>query len=432
MFDVTRIILYVIFFIFMYYTNFWLITYVEESNTKKSTKRKEIAEWPGISIVIPMYNEEENIGPTIDNICDVDYPKDKLKIIVVDDGSKDNSFKFAQEAIERNKIKFPDLKLILLRQKNQGKYAAVNHGLKYADTPFFATLDADSYPEKDALKKLISEFIDESDDLASVTPILKVYEPKTLVQKIQWLEYAITHFYKAILSLRNAIHVTPGPLAMYRTEIIKKLGGFRHGHKTEDMELAIRLQKYHYRIKQCDNAHVFTKVPRTWRALLKQRIRWYLGNLRNVFDYKEMLFNKEYQDFGLFQFVMIPLSGILAIALIILLPFSMRESIKARYLWLKAYNFNVIEFIMDSFKNFNLDFWFLNLNLTTVVITSLSLIIMFYALHKGLKIFNQKLNLKKGDFLVLLVYIFAYFYFIELVWLIVFKDFIFKKEIVWK
>ncbi len=429
MIDVVQVLLNVIYFVSLYYTVFWLITYLEEPEPRR--ERKHVSNWPKVSIIIPMYNEEENIGPTIDNLCNIDYPRNKLKIIVVDDGSKDKSFENAKLAIERNKEKYPELNISLLHQENKGKYAAVNLGLKQADTPFFATLDADSYPERSALKKLILDF-DDSKDLGSVTPILKVHKPGNLVQKMQWFEYAINHFYKSILSLRNAIHVTPGPLALYKTKIVKDLGGFRPGHKTEDMELGMRLQKHHYRIKQCDDAIVYTKVPKTFKALFKQRVRWYLGTFRNVMDYSDMLFNKKYHDFGLFQLIMIPLSGVLAVALVTLLAFSMRTKIKLQYLALKAYSFNIFEMIKDSFAHWNLKFWFLNLDLNSIVMMSVFSVVMVFILYKGIKMFNKRFSLHKSYFVPLLVYTLTYFYFLAAVWLIVFKDLIFKREIIWK
>ncbi|MDK2850070.1 MAG: poly-beta,6-N-acetyl-D-glucosamine synthase [Candidatus Woesearchaeota archaeon] len=429
--DLVQVSLNVIYFISLYYTVFWVLTYLEEEEPVK--KKKPLIDWPRVSIVIPMYNEEENIISTIDNICDVDYPKDKLKIIVVDDGSKDKSFENAKIAVEKNKKKYPELDIKILHQENKGKYAAVNLGLKYVDTPFFATLDADSYPERDSLKKLIKYFYDNySKDLAAVTPILKVYKPENLIQKMQWFEYAINHFYKSVLSIRDAIHVTPGPLALYKTKVVKHLGGFRPGHKTEDMELGMRLQKNHDLIKQCNDAIVYTKAPKTLRALVKQRLRWYWGTVKNVIDYSDMLFNKEYHDFGLFQLIMIPLSGVLAVALVFLMGFSMRDKIKMQYLSLKAYDFNIFEIIKDSFAHLNTKFWFLNLDLTSIAMMSVFLLIMVFLIYKGVKLFNRRFSLEKSYFIPLVIYILTYFYFLAFVWLIVFKDLIFKKEIKWK
>jgi cellulose synthase/poly-beta-1,6-N-acetylglucosamine synthase-like glycosyltransferase len=147
--DYGRLILDVVYFISLYYAVFWLVTFFSEKQLKVL---RENFSYPKISIIIPMYNEEQNIVDTIENICDVDYDKKKLRLIVVDDGSQDKSYELANATLMQVKKKYPEIDTLLLRQDNSGKYRAMNYALEYVDTEFFATLDADSYPSKDSLK----------------------------------------------------------------------------------------------------------------------------------------------------------------------------------------------------------------------------------------------------------------------------------------
>jgi len=427
--DFSRLILDIVYFISLYYAVFWLITFFGEKDVK--VKRKEIS-YPGISIIIPMYNEAENIVCTIENICNVDYDKEKIKLIVVDDGSTDNSYDLAKDAIKSMKERYPILNALLLRQENAGKYKAMNYALEHVNTEFFATLDADSYPKSDSLKIILNEF--SSKNIASVTPILKVYNPTKMIEKIQAIEYCVNHFYKAVLSKANAIHVTPGPLAVYRTEVVKTLGGFRQGHKTEDMELAVRIQKSQYKIVQANDAVVYTKCPKTLKSLFAQRKRWNLGTLRNLIDYKSIMFNKKYGDFGLFQFPMILMSGILSVSILSLLILQRRSAIRRIFLSLKAYNFNIIEYVIDSFGTLNFEYWFFNLELRSIIMFGFFFAITLFIVYKSLSLNKIKLNFEKFKSTAVSFLLFAFFYymFLSTVWVVVFKDFFLRKEVVWK
>jgi len=220
----------------------------------------------------------------------------------------------------------------------------------------------------------------------------------------------------------------------FKTDIVKTLGGFRQGHKTEDMELAVRIQKNHYKIVQANDAIVYTKCPRTLKSLFAQRKRWNLGTLRNIIDYRSLLFNKKYGDFGLFQFPMILMSGILSVSILTLMALQRRDSIRRAYLSIKAYNFNFIEYLIDSFGTLNFKYWFFNLELKSIVMFGFFFLITLYVVYKSLNLNKIKMNLKKlnDTFVSFVVFAFFYYLFLSVVWLSVFKDFFLKKDVIWK
>ena len=103
-----------------------------------------------------------------------------------------------------------------------------------------------------------------------------------------------------MLGFLGAIHVTPGPLTVFRKKVFDDLGPYRKAHNTEDMEIAYRMQKHGYKIGQCNDSYVRTNTPRTVKKLYKQRLRWIYGFINNTIDYRKLLFKKKYGHFAFF------------------------------------------------------------------------------------------------------------------------------------
>ena len=387
-------------------------------------KIRRIKKYPTVSIVIPAYNEEDNIVETINSVVNLDYPKDKIKLIVVDDGSKDKTYERAKAFIDDIKSKHSYIDVLLLTQKNHGKYYAMNHSLKYVDTDFFATMDADSIPNKDALKNVIASFV--SDDIAAVSSVLKVYKPKTTIQIVQWFEYSVNHFYKSLIANVNSIHVLPGPLSVYRTKIIKEINGFREAYKTEDMEIVLRIQQKHYKIIQCNTAFVYTKAPAKIKELYTQRHRWNFGTFKNLIKYRSMMLNKKYGDFGLFQLPIILISGILGITILGLILYTSWKTAKPTFKMLQLYNYNIIEYLNHSTFNMIL----LDIDLKSIVTFIGFFAISILVIWLSLRLYKEKYTWKRSISFAL--FLFFYYLFLAVVWLGVFKDVMMRKEAKWK
>ena len=121
---------------------------------------------------------EKTIAKTVKSLLNLDYPKDKLELMVIDDGSTDKTYEKARQ--------FAKAGVKVFTKKNAGKAAALNFALKKSTGDFFGALDADSFVNSNALKKMIGHFKDPK--IMAVTPSLKVYNPKTILQKIQYIE----------------------------------------------------------------------------------------------------------------------------------------------------------------------------------------------------------------------------------------------------
>jgi len=413
---IINIILPVVYMITLFYTIFWLITFLDS----KEEKKKVIKKFPLVSIVVPAHNEEDVILETLESVIGLDYPKNKLDVIIVNDGSTDSTEDVAGKFIDKHRGY--DIKLI--NQANQGKWVALNNALKIAKGGFFTCLDADSSVEKAALKKMLPYFTD--NNVAAVLPLIKIKNPKGILQKIQCYEYIVNFFYKKIMSYLNCVHVTPGPFGVYRKDVIDKIGGFRQGHNTEDMEIAFRLQKHQYKIIQLLDVDVHTYSPKNLKDFYFQRNRWNKGSILNVWDYRKMIFKKEYGDFGILQMPMVLCAGFIAMSIIILVLFY--NILKPLFNGL--YNLSLVDFDIFSFIaniNFNLnllDFNYYKLIIIAVMIT-LSLTVFTLA-HK-----YTKQRLTSQGIAPLLVFILFYYLLLGAIWLGITKDLIFKGAKKW-
>jgi len=414
--DLVNLILPVIYIITLFYTIFWLITFLDT----KQEKSKAIKEFPVVSIVVPAYNEQDVVLETLESVIKLDYPKDKLDIILVNDGSTDSTKEIMQKFIDEHKEY--DIKLV--NQDNQGKWVALNNALKTARGEFFTCLDADSSVEESALKKMLPYFADNK--VASVLPLIKIKNPKGILQKIQCYEYIVNFFYKKIMSYLNCIHVTPGPFGVYRKDVLNKIGGFRQGHNTEDMEIAFRLQKNQYKIIQLLNVNVHTYAPGSLRNFYFQRNRWNKGSILNVWDYRKMMFNKKYGDFGMLQMPMVLCAGFIAMAIITLVLFyNVFKPLFNSLHNLSLVDFDIFSFIANISFNLNL----LDFNYYKVIIIAVILTVSLTVFTLAHKYTREKLT--NQGIAPLLVFILFYHLLLGAIWLGIAKDLVFRKVKKW-
>ncbi|MES2213863.1 MAG: glycosyltransferase family 2 protein [Patescibacteria group bacterium] len=290
----SQMILYISLFISLFFEVFILITYFETREEIKFEEdhTKEPSHFPSVSIIVPSFNEELTVAATIESLLALDYPRDRLKLLLVDDGSSDKTYEVMQRYATNPQVQ------VFTKQNEGSKFAALNFGLKKLETELVGCLDADSFVAPNALMLMIPYFDDAS--VMAVTPSIKIHDPKTVIQHIQKIEYNWGVFFRRMLSAMGALYVTPGPFSIFRAEVFTDLGGYREAHHTEDMELALRMQKNRYKIVNSVGAHVFTVAPDNVRALYKQRVRWSYGFLNNAIDYRDMYFNKQYGHVGVF------------------------------------------------------------------------------------------------------------------------------------
>lgn len=411
-----------IFYFFVIYVSlffliFWLLVALDYAFVEEKKPKKKLKRFPLVSIAIPAYNEEKRVLKTIKSAFELDYPKEKIELFVMNDGSTDNTEKVVEDFIKKHK----GWDIRLITRPNRGKGAVMNHALELAKGEYFIVFDADSDIQPHALKTMLPYF--EDPEVAVVLPAIKVREPKTLLEKFQWLEYLSTFFYKYAMFFLDAIPVTPGPFSVFRRKVLLDIGGYSENNLTEDLEICLRLQKHHYRVAQVLNVVSYTSAPNSIISFYKQRNRWYKGGLLNSLKYRKIMFNRQYGDFGMIEFPSFLVTGLLVAMLLLLGAIRLFGEVSS---WVG--NFADINFdISYLFEGFKVQ-WFT----ISYVMLMLAIMVIFFAsilVKWSHDASNEKLF--KGGWIVLPIYLFIYGLFIMITWIGVFIDLIFRREQKW-
>ena len=404
-------------FVSLYFLVFWLLVSLDRIFGEEQKKLKKLTKFPLVSIAIPAYNEEKVVEKTMQCVVELDYPSDKLELFVMDDGSKDNTKKIVQEFIKKNK----DFNIKLISKSNRGKGAVINDALNRAKGEYFVIFDADSTIQSDALQEMLPHFEDK--EVAAVLPVIKVRDPKTMIQKFQWIEYLATFFYKYAMYFLDSVPVTPGPFSVFKKNILIDIGGFDENNLTEDLEMSLRLQKHHHRILQVLNVVSYTSTPDNAIKFYHQRNRWYKGGLVNSLKYRKMMFNRQYGDFGMMEFPSFLATGIL---IAILFFMGIIKFFKQGIIWIQnliKIDFDVLSLLRDfNFHWFSLSYNMLFLGLLAMFFATI-LLVWSHQAHKE-KIF-------KYGWFVLPIYLLIYGLFVMTIWIGVFIDFILRRNQKW-
>jgi len=339
---------YVFSFISVYIQIFFLITFLEKKryivHNPESLKLKY---YPTVTIAVPVYNEEKTIAKTIKSLLALDYPKDKIKIFIVDDGSRDNTWNVIQEFIDNPNI-------VLIQKENGGKHTAVNLAIDKTEAEFFGCLDSDSMVHPQSLKRILKYFEKDPATMA-VAPSIIVYNPKNILQYAQGIEYDMSIYTKKMLGFMGGIHVAPGPFSIFRKRVFDELGKYRKAHNTEDQEIALRMQENGYKIDHCPDAYVYTNAPDSVAKLYRQRLRWIYGFIKNLIDYRRLLFKKKYGTVALFT---LP-SGLVSIIGVVFLFVNIVGNI-FKFIYNKIIQIQTVGWGNFFSLNYEFDWFFLN------------------------------------------------------------------------
>ncbi len=390
-------ILYTLLFLATYVQIFFLITFLE--NRKKIVIRKgetKLSYYPAVTILVACWNEEKTVYKTVRSLLEMNYPKDKLKIFLVDDGSTDGTWKILQKFEKYNNIK-------IFQKENGGKYTALNWGIKNLETEFFGGLDADSIADPNSLPRIMSYFENHPDTMA-VVPSVSIMTPKNFIQGAQHAEYHMGIYTKKMLGFIGAINVTPGPLTVFRKKVFDDLGLYTHGHNTEDMEIAYRMQAHGYKIDHCNDAYVYTNSPATIKKLFKQRLRWIYGFINNTLDYRRVLLRKKYGNFALFT---LP-TGVISIFAVSYLFVRVMNDF-GHFIYSKFQQFGTLGWDFTS-PSYNFDPFFFNTQ------ASLFILVIIYSLIIFAIIFGRRMVEQKWVFSVNMIYFLVVFRVLAPIW----------------
>jgi len=253
-------------------------------------KQKKIDYEPAVSVVIPCYNEEKNIKSCLDAVYASDY-KNKIEVIVVDDGSTDKTAEIVKH--------YKNIKLI--KGKHKGKSEALNRGVKQAIHNIIFAVDADTIIDKTTLKKLVQPFIDQNVGATNGSCIAR--NKNSLLGMFQNIEYYYNNLIRKSFSVlfNNGIWFY-GAFACYRKDILKKIGYFKKDSMTEDADVALEIYAAGYKTINVHDAFGHVLVPSTIKSFIKQRTRWWTGVLQALKKNRH-LFSKKSSPSILFLFI---------------------------------------------------------------------------------------------------------------------------------
>jgi cellulose synthase/poly-beta-1,6-N-acetylglucosamine synthase-like glycosyltransferase len=257
-------------------TVFGYINYVRSMKEKRELDNRSF-DYPTCSILIPAHNEEKVIAATIESMLKLEYPKDRLQIIVINDGSKDAT----KSIIEQYAAKDARVQLfdIPKGEGGKGKSRTLNLGIKQAKGDVIAIYDADNTPDKDSLRYLVAQLLLHKELGAVIGKFRTVNKNATLLTRFINIE---TLSFQSMLQAgrwqMHGISTLPGTNFVMWHHIIKKLGGWDEEALTEDSELSIRIYEAGYKIKFIPYAVTYEQEPQQWGTWIKQRMRWVRGN----------------------------------------------------------------------------------------------------------------------------------------------------------
>ncbi len=296
---------------------------------------------PGISIIAPAYNEEHTIIENIRSLLSLYY--NNFEVIIVNDGSKDNSMNKMIEHYDLElvnfafeyKIKCNEIlgvyksknkafsKLIVVNKMNGGKADALNAGINISQQGIIACIDVDCILEHDAILKMVKPFLEEKEKVIATGGvirianscevedgrIIKINLPKQFLPRMQVLEY-----FRAFLMGRmawsrlNGLLLVSGALGFFDKKIVIDCGGYDKSTVGEDMELVVRMRRYmsernlKYKVVYVPDPLCWTEAPDNLKILGRQRNRWMRGTIETMLEHKHLMLNPKYGLLGVLSY----------------------------------------------------------------------------------------------------------------------------------
>ncbi len=297
---------------------------------------------PGISMLAPAFNEGANIVENVRSMLSIHY--NKLELIIINDGSKDNSLSCLVEAYDLYKVnilineQIPTKKirgvyksrnpvfhrLTVVDKENGGKSDALNVGVNIAQYDYLVCIDVDCVLEQDALLKMVKPFLENSktrviasggvirianDCVIQNGKLIKVNLPAKFLPRVQIIEYIRAFLLgRMAWSKLNGLLLISGAFGAFDKEIVIKCGGYDTKTVGEDMELIVRMRRYMeenhlpYKVTFIPDPLCWTEAPSDYKILGRQRNRWTRGTIETLRRHKIMFLNPKYGLLGMLSY----------------------------------------------------------------------------------------------------------------------------------
>lgn len=270
---VVVLLVFIVLLVARYLVLLWL-GYLHHLESVVADRREDNHDFqPPVSILVPAYNEGVTIEPAIRALLRMNYPC--YEIIVLDDGSTDDTFQRASAF----QGEWGGKTVRVVRKSNSGKAATLNYGIQIAHYPYVFCMDGDSKLTEDTLRRAVRHF--RNPDVGAVAGNVKVINRKNFWARIQALEYIEgLNMARRAQGFMRAVNIIPGPVGMFRRDMLMQLGGYDTDTFAEDADLTLKILASGWRIEYEDLSIAWTEAPESLQALIKQRYRWTRGILQ--------------------------------------------------------------------------------------------------------------------------------------------------------
>jgi cellulose synthase/poly-beta-1,6-N-acetylglucosamine synthase-like glycosyltransferase len=297
---------------------------------------KESPMVPSITIIAPAHNEEASIRVAVRNLLELDYPE--LEVVIVNDGSEDRTLEELREEFHLRPVRgvyvpvapsakvfglyrsSVDSRLLVVDKRSGGNKAdAVNAGLNVATSDYVCIVDADSLLERDALLRIVVPILGDPERIIAVGGIIRVLNgseisggqlrrirlPRKSLEVIQVIEYLRAFLIgREAWAQGNMLTVISGAFGLFRTDLVRAVGGYRCHAIGEDFDLVARLHRHmlkkgaKYKILFVPDPMCWTEAPSDLKSLGRQRARWQSGLMDVLWSTRDMLFRPRYGRIG--------------------------------------------------------------------------------------------------------------------------------------
>jgi cellulose synthase/poly-beta-1,6-N-acetylglucosamine synthase-like glycosyltransferase len=260
----------------------FVLTFFGYLNYMKSLRERRVVDnmqfdYPSCTILIPAHNEAKVIGSTVEAMKNLRYPANRLRIVVIDDGSTDGTGAIvARHAAGDNRV---ELFVVPQGEGGRGKSRALNIGLRRVSSEIVAIYDADNTPDPNALRYLVAQLMVNEELGAVIGKFRTVNKDTNLLTR--FINIETLSFQSMLQAGRWQMHniaTLPGTNFVVWTDLLRRLDGWDEEALTEDSELSIRIYKEGYKIKFIPYAITYEQEPQEWKVWLRQRMRWVRGN----------------------------------------------------------------------------------------------------------------------------------------------------------
>ncbi|HSQ46925.1 MAG TPA: glycosyltransferase [Lutibacter sp.] len=352
--QIILVIIHLLFFIYAFFAiaSYVILAIISAIETKEYMMKNSFVNYkeilsstisPSISIIAPAYNESLNIIENVRSLLSSHYVN--YDVIIVNDGSKDDSLKKMIEAYDLVKVNFlinqqiptkpiragvfkstnPAFeKLTVVDKENGGKADALNMGLNISNNQYVACIDVDCLLLENALQKMVKPFLEVTEEKVIATggviriansciikngKLLDVNMPKKLIEKAQILEYLRAFLLgRMAWSRLNGLLVISGAFGLFDKKIAIEVGGYDTNTVGEDMEIIVRMRRHmeeineKYKVAYIPDPLCWTEAPDNYKTFISQRNRWTRGTIETLRKHRKIGFNKKYKSLGMLSY----------------------------------------------------------------------------------------------------------------------------------